>query len=103
MGMDMYKQPRQHEARLRILKWMRETGAAGTADFSNLQSKLWKHLTTIRMSLELIKNTTESHSTMNKAESLQNPATNSETATLFTGIKHKGENLNLWCNINPKV
>lgn len=40
---------------------------------------------------------------MYKAESLQNPATNSKTATLFTGIKHKGENLNLWCNINPKV
>lgn len=55
MGMDMYKQPRQHEARLRILKWMHETGAAGTAEFSNMQSKLWKHLTTIRMSLDLIR------------------------------------------------
>lgn len=38
MGIDRYKQPRQHEARLRILKWIHETGAAGTADFSNTQS-----------------------------------------------------------------
>lgn len=38
MGMDVYKQPRQHEAKLRILKWIHETGASGTADFSNTQS-----------------------------------------------------------------
>lgn len=50
-GMDVYK-PRQHEARLRTEKWVCETGAA---DFSSTQSYLWKHLTPIRMSLELIR------------------------------------------------
>lgn len=40
---------------------------------------------------------------MNKAESLQIPATDYEAAILFMGIKQKGEYLKLWCNINPKV
>lgn len=37
-GMDVYKQARQHEARLRILKGIHETGASGAADFSSTQS-----------------------------------------------------------------
>lgn len=81
---------------MRIMKGIYEIGASGIAEISNrvrvnseniYKQSEWSH-----------NKSTESHSILNKTQ--PNPATNYKAATLFIGIKHKGESLNLWCNIN---